>query len=224
MALAPYEGRTVKGCRVSNEKFYEAVLREELPISRDFASKGWPELLYPWFLASMQLPEGDPPARKAFTLHMGDCIRSGVLPAVRQRIPWFIENEVVEPHVSAGDFSAWLAAEGKEPSPLAREWFEAQGVGGALKAESIAERNDRWLGVKEKEARNGGQRGALARATLSIAKTEGVKEATAKRGIQLAEKNRAEARGTTKGSRAETRKIDAHNVFGTVKPKVSSAR
>lgn len=208
---------------MSNEKFYEAVLREELPISRDFASKGWPELLYPWFLASMQLPEGDPPARKALTLHMGDCIRSGVLPAVRQRIPWFI-NEVIEPHVSASDFSTWLAAEGKKPSPLVTEWFEARRVGNARKAESISERNARWHEVMKEEERKGDSRGAQRRAILLIVSREGVTEATAKRGIQLAKKNSAETPSTDKGRPAKARKIDAHNVFETVKPRGSAAR
>ena len=123
---------------MSNEKFYEAVLREELPISREFADKGWPPLLYPWFLAVMQFPEGDLPKRRAFMHHMGDCIRAGVLPAVRQRIPWFIERDVIEPHISARDFLFWLQTEGKEPSPLVSEWLTAHGVGREPIAESAA--------------------------------------------------------------------------------------
>ena len=113
---------------MANQKFYEAVLRDALPISREYADKGWPPLLYPFFLALVQMPDSDRPAQKAFTLHMRDSIRAGALPAVRQRIPWFIENEVIEPHVTAQDFAAWLAREGVEPSPLVREWFEHQRV------------------------------------------------------------------------------------------------
>ena len=113
---------------MANQKFYEAVLRDALPISREYADKGWPPLLYPFFLALVQMPDSDRPAQKAFTLHMRDSIRAGALPAVRQRIPWFIENEVIEPHVTAQDFAAWLASEGVTPSPLVAEWFKHQGV------------------------------------------------------------------------------------------------
>lgn len=214
----------MKGGRVSNEKFYEAVLRNALPISRDFADKGWPQLLYPWFLATVQLPEGDPPARKAFTLHMGDCIRARVLPAVRQRIPWFIEEEIVEPHVSAQDFSAWLATEGKEPSPLVREWFEAQGVGNVPNAESIKERNARWLAVKDEEMRNGPKRGAQARAVRLIETRDGVTGSTAKRGIQDAEKDRAAAYRAGEVTTTKVRKIDANNVFAHAKSRAGAAR
>ena len=113
---------------MANQKFYEAALRDSLPISREYADKGWPPLLYPFFLALVQMPDSDRPAQKAFTLHMRDSIRAGALPAVRQRIPWFIENEVIEPHVTAQDFAAWLASEGVTPSPLVAEWFKHQGV------------------------------------------------------------------------------------------------
>lgn len=115
---------------MANQKFYEAARRGKLPYptSRADAGKGWPLVLYPWFLACAQLPDGDTIARDAFTLHMGDSIRAGALPAVRQRIPWFIENEVIEPHVTAQDFAAWLASEGVTPSPLVAEWFKHQGV------------------------------------------------------------------------------------------------
>lgn len=112
---------------MANQKFYEAVLRDSLPISREYADKGWPPVLYPFFLALVQMPDADRPAQKAFTLHMGDSIRAGALPAVRQRIPWAI-NEVIEPHVTAQDFAAWLALEGVAPSPLVAEWFKHQGV------------------------------------------------------------------------------------------------
>ena len=112
---------------MANQKFYEAVLRDALPISREYADKGWPPLLYPFFLALVQMPDSDRPAQKAFTLHIRDSIRAGALPAVRQRIAWAI-NEVIEPHVTAQDFAAWLAREGVEPSPLVREWFEHQRV------------------------------------------------------------------------------------------------
>lgn len=115
---------------MANQKFYEAARRGKLPYptSRADVGKGWPLVLYPWFLACAQLPDGDTIAREAFTLHMGDSIRAGALPAVRQRIPWFIENEVIEPHVTAQDFAAWLASEGVTPSPLVAEWFKHQGV------------------------------------------------------------------------------------------------
>ena len=115
---------------MANQKFYEAARRGKLPYptSRADVGKGWPLVLYPWFLACAQLPDGDTIARDAFTLHMGDSTRAGALPAVRQRIPWFIENEVIEPHVTAQDFAAWLASEGVTPSPLVAEWFKHQGV------------------------------------------------------------------------------------------------
>ena len=119
---------------MANQKFYEAVLRDALPISREYADKGWPPLLYPFFLALVQMPDSDRPAQKAFTLHMRDSIRAGALPAVRQRIPWFIENEVIEPHVTAQDFAAWLASEGVTPSPLVAEWFMHQDVASSAPA------------------------------------------------------------------------------------------
>ena len=84
------------------------------------------------------MPDSDRPAQKAFTLHMRDSIRAGALPAVRQRIPWFIENEVIEPHVTAQDFAAWLASEGVTPSPLVAEWFKHQGVASPAAALSAA--------------------------------------------------------------------------------------
>lgn len=168
---------------MANQKFYEAVLRDALPISREYADKGWPPLLYPFFLALVQMPASDRPAQKAFTLHMGDSIRAGALPAVRQSIPWFIENEVIEPHVTAQDFAAWLAREGVEPSPLVREWLEHEGVASPAAAqpaapaaapladsassapvpqETPAERRARWLEMFEAEAKIQ-KRGALQR-------------------------------------------------------------
>ena len=125
---------------MANQKFYEAARRGKLPYptSRADVGKGWPLVLYPWFLACAQLPDGDTIARDAFTLHMGDSIRAGALPAVRQRIPWFIENEVIEPHVTAQDFAAWLASEGVTPSPLVAEWFKHQGVASPAAALSAA--------------------------------------------------------------------------------------
>lgn len=121
---------------MANQKFYEAARRGKLPYptSRADVGKGWPLVLYPWFLACAQLPDGDTIARDAFTLHMGDSIRAGALPAVRQRIPWFIENEVIEPHVTAQDFAAWLASEGVTPSPLVAEWFMHQDVASSAPA------------------------------------------------------------------------------------------
>ena len=116
---------------MSNLKFYEAVLRDELPISKEWADKGWPPLLYPWFLACAQLPDADEPAKRAFTLAMGDDIKAGVLPAERRRVPWFIERDITEPHVSRCDFATWLQAQRMEPSPLVREWIDGLGVGGA---------------------------------------------------------------------------------------------
>lgn len=124
---------------MTNVKFYEAVLRDALPISKEYADKGWPPLLYPFFLACIQLPVADTPARRAFTYEMGDSIRAGALPAVRQRVPWFIEDEVIEPHVSASDFAAWLASEGVTPSPLVAEWFKHQGVASPAPAPAPAQ-------------------------------------------------------------------------------------
>lgn len=209
---------------MSNEKFYEAVFRDELPMSREYASKGWPPLLYPWFLAIVQLPDSDLPARRAFTLHLGDCIRSGVLPAVRQRIPWFIEKDVFEPHISAQDFCNWLAFEGRSPSLLVGEWFKSQGVGNTPIAESKKERNARWLAVKDEAKRTGPETGAQARAVSLIAKNEGVTESLAKRGIQDAEKARKEAHraGGIHATRVE--EISAHNVFAPVKSKGRTSR
>lgn len=114
---------------MSNLKFYEAVLRDELPISKEWADKGWPSALYPWFLACAQLPDADEPTKRAFTLAMGDDIKAGALPAERKRIPWFVERDITEPHVSGLDFATWLQAQHMEPSPLVREWIGAQGAG-----------------------------------------------------------------------------------------------
>ena len=106
-------------------------MRDELPISKEWADKGWPPLLYPWFLACAQLPDADEPAKRAFTLAMGDSIKAGVLPAERLRIPWFVEQDITEPHVSGSNFATWLQAQRMEPSPLVREWIDGLGVGGA---------------------------------------------------------------------------------------------
>ncbi len=131
-------GEKAPGDSTSNLKFYEAVLRDELPISKEWADKGWPPLLYPWFLACAQLPDADEPAKRAFTLAMGDSIKAGVLPAERLRIPWFVEQDITEPHVSGSNFATWLQAQGMEPSPLVREWIEGQGVGSAPVLEAVA--------------------------------------------------------------------------------------
>ena len=110
---------------MSNLKFYEAVLRGELPISKEWADKGWPPLLYPWFLSYLQLPGSDKPAKRAFMLAVRDSILAGELPAVRQRVAWFPEDDINEPHVNGKDFAAWLKAQGMEPMPLAFEWIHA---------------------------------------------------------------------------------------------------
>ena len=104
-------------------KFFNAVLNGELPISKTWLDDGWPELLYPWFLACTQLPEASKNERRAFTYGMGQDIEAGKLPSVMQRIPWFIEDEIIEPHVNAQDFAAWLASKKMEPSPLTAEWI-----------------------------------------------------------------------------------------------------
>ena len=194
---------------MANQKFYEAVLRDALPISREYADKGWPPLLYPFFLALVQMPDSDRPAQKAFTLHMRDSIRAGALPAVRQRIPWFIENEVIEPHVTAQDFAAWLASEGVEPSPLVREWFAHEGVASPAPAptqtaaapapvaesasdapvpqETPAERRARWLAMFEAEEKLE-KRGALQR----LADSEEVDRSNMGKAIKKARGERSE--------------------------------
>ncbi len=196
---------------MANQKFYEAVRRGKLPYPthRDDARKGWPPLLYPWFLACAQLPDGDTIDREAFTLHMGDCIRAGALPAVRQRIAWFIENEVTEPHVTAQDFAAWLASEGVEPSPLVREWFAHEGVANPAPAptqtaaapapvadsasdapvpqKTPAERRARWLAMFEAEEKLE-KRGALQR----LADSEEVDRSNMGKAIKKARGERSE--------------------------------
>lgn len=105
-------------------KFFEAVLNDELPISKAWAENGWPELLHPFFLARCQLQNGSVNAQKALTLGIHQDISRGKLRSVIQRIPWIIESNVTEPHVCAQDFAAWLTARGMEPSPLVAEWIE----------------------------------------------------------------------------------------------------
>lgn len=112
---------------MSNKLFYEAVFRDALPIFEKFAYLGWPEKLYPWFLAQAQLPDADTAAQRAFTLHMGDCIRNGTLPAQKQQVAW-ADNKLIEPHIAPADFAAWLQREGIEPSPLIREWLTHYGI------------------------------------------------------------------------------------------------
>jgi hypothetical protein len=131
-------GEKASGDSTSNLKFYEAVLRDELPISKEWADRGWPRLLYPWFLACAQLPDADEPAKRAFTLAMGDSIKAGALHAERLRIPWFVERDITEPHVSRADFAAWLQAQHMEPSPLVREWIGGEGVSNATVLEVVA--------------------------------------------------------------------------------------
>ena len=112
---------------MSNKLFYEAVFRDALPIFEKFAYLGWPEKLYPWFLAQAQLPDADTAAQRAFTLHMGDCISNGTLPAQKQQVAW-ADNKLIEPHIAPADFAAWLQREGIEPSPLIREWLTHYGI------------------------------------------------------------------------------------------------
>ena len=116
--------------------FDESVLRDNLPISENAAEAGWPRVLYPWFLSVAQLPDADTPKRRAFMRHMVRSIRAGALPFVDKRIEWFIEREVIEPHIEPTDFAAWLQREGFEPSPLIREWLDNYGA--ALPAEASA--------------------------------------------------------------------------------------
>lgn len=112
---------------MSNQLFYAAVLRGNLPIFADAAREGWPQRLYPWFLATAQLPDADTPDRRAFMLHMVDCIRSGTLAAQAQPIAWD-DHALIEPHIAPADFAAWLQREGIEPSPLIREWLAHYGA------------------------------------------------------------------------------------------------
>lgn len=206
---------------MTNVKFYEAVLRGALPISKEYANEGWPPLLYPFFLACIQLPAADTLARRAFTYALGDSIRAGALPAVRQRIPWFIEDEVIEPHVSASNFADWLADEQLDPSPLTLEWLKSQGVGSASQEESIEQRNARWLAVFDEERRKGPETGAQARAVRHIAVRDGVSESRVKKAIQTAEKARAE-RYRAGGARAiKTSNNTANNPFNVAKSRTS---
>lgn len=207
---------------MANLKFYEAVLRDSLPISREYADKGWPPVLYPFFLALVQMPDADRPAQKAFTLHMRDSIRAGALPAVRQRIAWAI-NEVIEPHVTAQDFAAWLAREGVTPSPLVAEWLKARGVACAPAGESIEERNARWLLRWDAECPTRSP-GSQARAIAAIVAAEGVTPATAKKGLQNANKARAESYRAGGVHPIKQGKNTANDPFNTVKKRSSKSR
>jgi hypothetical protein len=80
-------------------------------------------------------------------------------------------------------------------------------------AETTAERNERWLLVFDNEARMN-PKGAQARAIRRIVKDEPVTEATAKRGVQDAEKARA---ARYRGSDSGGKKQPAHP-FDMVKP------
>lgn len=119
-------------------KFYEAVLRDALPISRSHADRGWPELLYPWFIACAQLPDGDTPQRRAFMLHIHDAMAAGKLPAETMPIAWFVEEPKSEPHIKPADFAHWLAQERIAPSPLIAEWLEHCG------AQAIPQHPTQW--------------------------------------------------------------------------------
>lgn len=58
--------------------------------------------------------------------------------------------------------------------------------------EKPAQRNKRWLAIWDEERRTGSKVGHQARAVRRIVQAESVTEATAKRGLQMAEKARAE--------------------------------
>jgi hypothetical protein len=114
-------------------------------------------------------------------------------------------REVNHTHITAQDFAAWLAANDIEPSRHVAAWFKAMGVETdskpiappAAKAVALAEttkqRNARWLAVFDEDLRNGPKDGAQSRAMRRIVEAEGVTASTAKKGIQNAERDRAES-------------------------------
>lgn len=101
-------------------------------------------------------------------------------------------KDVTRHHITAPAFAAWLTAQGMEPSTHVAAWFKARGVGCAPAGESIEERNARWLLKWDAESPTHSA-GSQARAIAAIVATEGVTEATAKRGLQDANKARAES-------------------------------
>lgn len=178
-ALSCFQG-VCRG-RMANIKFFEAVLNNELPISKAWAENGWPQLLYPYFLACCQFQHSNKNARKAFTLAMGQDIKTGKLQAAMQRISWFIEDNIIEPHVTAPDFAAWLVEQEIDPSPLVAEWIKETG-GAAHQAKPQEEKPlgataPAWMANKPQ--RSSGYNWSLYR-TLSEACRAGLPRPTAR--------------------------------------------
>ena len=107
-------------------------------------------------------------------------------------------------HVTAQAFASWLAGNKMQPSDHTAAWFKACGVvtsagpaeaavAETVRSETTQQRNARWLAALDDELRKDAKAGVQARAIKRILQAEpGVTEATAKKGLQNAEKDRAE--------------------------------
>ena len=132
-------------------------------------------------------------------------------------------KDVTRHHIAAPAFAAWLTAQGMEPSPHVDAWFKARGVGCAPAGESIEKRNARWLLKWDAECPTHSP-GSQARAIAAIVAAEGVTPATAKRGLQDANKARAESYRAGGVHPIKQGKNTANDPFNTVKKRSSKSR
>ena len=127
-------------------------------------------------------------------------------------------------HINAPDFAAWLAGQGMEPSPHIAAWFKAQNAGGAgAAAETVADRNARWLLVWDQISTTHGP-GSQAEAMRKIATAESVKEDTVKAALYSAEKARKASYRNGGVTPIKPGKNSASNMFSGLLPKARTKR
>ena len=207
----------------------------------DIGRDGWPVKLHEQAIAALQSwRDGDgeeTPERKERQFDWvqairGACTHSKTLPHERRVLaqnPLVMGGDVVGVvtdyayYITAQDFSEWLAVHGEAPSPLVQLWFKARGVGCAPAGESIEERNARWLLKWDAECPTHSS-GSQARAIAAIVAAEGVTPATAKRGLQDANKARAESYRAGGVHPIKQGKNTANDPFNTVKKRSSKSR
>lgn len=132
-------------------------------------------------------------------------------------------KEVMRHHITASAFAAWLAAKSMEPSPHIAAWFKAQGVGTVPAGETNQERNARWLLIWDTLSPTH-EAGSQARAIAAIVAAEGVTQGKAKRGLQDANKARAESYRAGGVHPIKQGKNTANDPFNTVKKRSSKSR
>lgn len=129
-------------------------------------------------------------------------------------------------HLCPADFNKWQ----RESEHERHRWevnkshdVEYPALTAPVGAESVADRNARWLAIFDIEARRN-PRGAQVRTMRQIVSSERVTDSTAKRGIQNAKKDRVTRSREGLGKPRKAEKNTAANPFGIVRANGNSSR